>query len=366
MAESKVNKRLESLDVLRGFDMFFIMGGATFIIALCGNSSNPLLVWLSTQMKHVEWDGMTMHDTIFPLFIFISGVTFPFSAKNCSSKASLIKKILFRSFALIVLGLICNLVPKFDFENLRYASVLARIGISWGIAALLFLYFKTSWRIAIVVVTLIAYWLASALLIAPDAPALASPFSIEGCYAGYIDRLFLPGRLYYTTFDPEGLFTTITAITTAMLGNFTGEFLLKKNISESRKALILFGSAVVLSLVAILWNEILPVNKKLWSSSFVCASAAYSVGLLSIFYYLIDVLKIRRWGFVFKVIGLNSITIYIAWRFINFNAIGGLLTCWSRLLFNEETVDIFLKGGYVVACWLFLYYLYTKKIFLKI
>ena len=185
---------------------------------------------------------------------------------------------------------------------------------------MLFVRFGWKVRAGITVLILVGYWLAMAFVPVPDAGG-AGPFTLEGNLVGYIDRLFLPGRLHETVFDPEGLFSTVPAIATAMLGMFTGEWikLRKEGLTDRKKVLCLVGAGAVLLIVGLLWSLVFPINKKLWTSSFVCVVGAYSVWMFALFFYIIDVLGWRKWTLFFTVIGMNSITIYLAQRFIRFS-----------------------------------------------
>lgn len=367
------NQRLMSLDTLRGFDMFFIMGLSGLIVSICALWPNPVTNEIARQMGHVDWNGLCHHDTIFPLFLFLAGVSFPFSlAKQQSqgvSRKDIYIKIFRRAALLILFGAIYNGLFNFDFANLRLASVLARIGIAWMGAALLFINFGVRTRAWIAGVILVGYALLSKFVGAPDMPG-ADPLSVEGCLVGYIDRLFLPGAMpfYDGHFDPEGLLSAIPAVVTAMLGMFTGELirLPEEKMSGNRKTLWMVAGAVVLALVAILADGFVPVNKKLWSSTFVCAVGSYSLFMMALFYYLIDVRGWQKWTLVFRVVGMNSITIYMASRIISFGGIsrfffGGIAGHCSEL-WGEVIND----AGFVLVCWLFLYFLYRQKIFLKI
>ena len=369
----KNQQRLMSLDALRGFDMFFIMGLSGLIVSLCALWPNPVTEVISSHMSHVDWDGLRHHDTIFPLFLFLAGVSFPFSyakqREQGASMKSIYWKIFRRAAILIFLGMVYNGFFKLDFENLRCASVLARIGIAWMFAALLYVNFGVRTRAVISVVILVGYALLTKYVGAPDVPD-ADPLSREGNIVGYIDRLFLPGRLIYdgNRFDPEGLLSAIPAIVTAMLGIFTGELirLPKEKLSGERKTLYMLGAAVVLALVAIIGKGFVPVNKMLWSSTFVCAVGAYSVAMMAIFYYIIDVRGWQKWTLIFRVVGMNSITIYLAQRFINFSGISNFFIGGFAGLLPEQWASVVTQAGFVTACWLFLYFLYRKQTFLKV
>ena len=241
--------------------MLFIMGFASLVVAVCGLWPNAVTDSIASQMGHASWDGFTHHDTIFPLFLFIAGVSFPFSlSKQRSlglSTGTIYAKIVRRALTLVLLGVIYNGLFRLDFENLRIASVLGRIGLAWGIAAVLYLNFGVKARIAIAAAILVGYGLLSALVAAPDV-AGAGPLTREGCLAGYVDRLLLPGKLYGKTFDPEGLLSTVPAVVTAMLGMFTGEFVRRQDLSGGRKASWMIAAAVALLVAGLAFNGVVP------------------------------------------------------------------------------------------------------------
>lgn len=366
--DNKPAGRLLSIDALRGFDMFFIMGGSTLVAALYGLFPNSFFESLAIQMEHVEWNGFHFYDIIFPLFLFIAGISFPFSLAKSRSKGLTEKKIVWniirRGLILILLGAIYNGLLSFDFANVRYASVLGRIGIAWMIAALIYRVTNTRTRLIITGIILIGYYL---LLFIPTHEAIEyGIYTKDGCLVGYIDRILLPGKLHEGTFDPEGLLSAIPAVATALLGMFAGE-IVKSEKSGNKKALTLFVIGIALVVAGWLWNIGFPVNKKLWTSSFVCVAGGYSYLLFALFYYLIDVKKWQSWTKFFTVIGINSITIYIAQQFINFGYTADSLFGGIYSLFNNEAIQIFLSNaGYITVCWLFLYVLYRNKIFLKV
>ena len=363
--------RLLSLDVLRGFDMLFIMGGAAIFVALNQLFPCAPLESIAEQMHHVKWDGIHHHDTIFPLFLFIAGISFPFSLEKQraagKSQRDINLKIIRRGITLVILGIIYNGLLNWDFATLRYASVLGRIGIAWMISALMYVYFNTSLRVAIAVAILVGYWLLVAFVPAPDAPD-AGVFTMEGSIVGYIDRNYLPGRLHKVIHDPEGLLSTIPAIVSAMLGVFTGQFIKLKNecLTDTRKVVIMFAAAIILLAVGMLWSTIFPINKNLWTSSFVCVVGAYCVFMFALFFYIIDVKNYRRWTTFFTVIGLNSITIYLAQKFINFSYTADRLFGGTINLLPECAQPLATAIAYTLLCWLLLYALYRLRIFLKI
>ena len=355
------NRRLESLDALRGFDMIFIMGFASLISAICvalGHTD----CWLDLQMDHAQWDGLRHHDTIFPLFLFIAGVSFPYSFAK--TKDHIYRKIFKRAAVLVFLGMIYNGLLELDFSTARFYSVLGRIGLAWMGAALLYVWFGRNTRAIICAVILIAYWFIC-MIPAPDVPG-ADPLSFEGNIVGWLDRKLFAGHLCYGTFDPEGLISTLPAIVTAMLGMFSGELLRAEKISGNRKTLILLAAAVTMLAVGLLWSIRFPINKKLWSSSFVLVVGAYSAAMLAIFYWVIDVKGWRKWAFPFKVIGINSIASYLLPAIINYWSTSEFIFGGFASLFPKDWSAVVLRAGYLLVAWSVLYFLYRKKVFLKV
>ena len=359
-------KRLLSIDALRGFDMLFIMGFAGLLVAICQLFPDGDSCWLARQMGHVDWNGLRHHDTIFPLFLFISGMTFPFSAEKRqlggATKGQLFLQALRRGLVLVALGLVYNKFFDLKLATLRFPSVLARIGLAWMFAAWLFLAFRWKTRAVIAAVILVGYQLLL-LIPAPDA-AGAGPLTYEGNIVGYIDRLIMPEHLLSKgKFDPEGLLSTLPAIVTAMLGQFTGEFVRSSQRNKTGKMLL---AAAVLLAVGLVWSLWFPINKKLWTSTFVLVVGAYSVAMYAIFYWIIDVKGWKKWTFFFEVIGLNSITIYMAQRIIPFSSVNKFFLGGLAGLCPEPVGKVILAAGYVNVCWLFLLFLYRKKVFLKV
>jgi predicted acyltransferase len=372
MEENKSN-RLQSIDALRGFDMLWIMGCESIVVSLSVLAGGSVLEWLARQMEHVPWNGFHFMDLIFPLFLFISGVSFPFSlAKrraNNNTNRDIHKHIFTRALLLVIFGFIySNGGLKFDFATLRFASVLARIGLAWMFGALIYMHTgKNSVRFIWITAILLFSSLLTSLVPAPDAPAGASIFSPEGNIGPWFDRQFLPGIFYGGNFDPEGFLGIISAIATALAGMMAGTLLAHKGgISADKKAAILLFSGLLLIAASQLFNLIIPINKALWSPSFVFITAGISLSLLSVFYWIIDVKGYRKWTFPLRVIGMNSITIYMAQAIISFSAVSAFFIGGFASLFSKEVAELINACGYVTVCWLFLWFLYKKGIFLKI
>ena len=352
--------RLASIDALRGFDMFFIMGGGAIITALCKLYPSGFSSAVAKQMQHVKWDGFAFEDMIFPLFLFIAGISFPFSFAKSFSKGMSISKIrlsiIKRALILILLGVIYNNGIKFDVENMRFCSVLGRIGIAWAFGAMFFTMFSTRVRVAIATIIPLIYW---AILQLGD-------WSLEGNIVAVVDRAVMIGRLHQKVFDPEGLLSALPAISTAMLGIFAGEIVKTAKFSESKKVLSLIGLGVILVLVGLLWDCVLPINKKLWTSSYVCFVGGLSYLLFALFYWVVDVLKFRKWTFFFTVIGMNSITVYMAQKIIDFKKINEFFFLGTVKLLPSDYRAFAIAVCYSITVWIFLYILYRKNIFLKV
>ena len=363
-------ERLRSLDALRGFDMFWIMGAEEIFILLGSLTGLPALQWWAGQMSHVEWHGFHAYDMIFPLFLFIAGVSFPFSAakrmQGEDGRTSLYRHIFKRGLLLVFIGIIYNNGISFDFENMRYASVLGRIGLAWMFAALIFMHTR-NWKSRVIWFwgLLFSYWLLFVLFSAPD---LGDPdrYSMQGNIASYVDRLLLPGRFCCFEYgENEGLLALIPAIGTGLLGMLTGELLMTER-KPMHKVLWMVVAGILMMIVGKIWDLTFPINKILWSSSFVCWVGGLSLLLLALFYLIIDIWKLRKWAFFFVVIGMNPITIYLANRIIQWHNANEFFFGGIAALFPENGRPLVLAIGYVAIGWLFLYFLYRKKIFLKI
>ncbi|AKD54404.1 acyltransferase family protein [Spirosoma radiotolerans] len=363
-------KRLLSLDTLRGFDMFWIMGGEEIFQVLAKTTGWAWAVLIADQFTHPDWNGFRAYDLIFPLFVFLAGVSTPFSIgsrlEKGDEKAQIARKIISRGLVLVLLGIIYNngLFVK-AIQDTRFPSVLGRIGLAGMSAQLIFLYVRPRTQYRVFVGILMGYWAALALIPVPGCGA--GVLTMDCNLASYIDRMVVPGHLYKTIHDPEGLFSTIPAIGNALLGIFAGSFLKTNHETGRQKALYLLGAGALFVLLGVLWNFIFPINKNLWTSSFVLVTGGLSLSLLSIFYWIIDVKGIKGWTFFFTVIGMNSILIYVADEFIDFAYashffFGGLINRLS----SGWVAGVLGVLGYLAVKWAFLYFLYKKKTFLRV
>lgn len=375
------NGRLISLDALRGFVMFWIMSGEHIIHALAKAAPIPVFIWMSSQLHHAEWNGITFYDMIFPVFLFVAGVSMPYSFEKkmslagvltpqelpVSEKRKIYISMLRRTGILLVLGFVVNGLLRFDgFDNTRFASVLGRIGLAWFFAGIIYLNFDLKKQFIWFLAILMGYYAAMKWIPVPGFGA--GVLTKEGSLESYIDRLFLPGRLHSTVYDPEGIFSTLPAISTALLGVFTGTFLKVKNqFSIKAKLILMTLTAILLIIAGLIWDIDFPINKHLWTSSFVCFVGGFSILFFVFFYVIIDLSGLHKWAFPLILIGSNSILIYIAAEgSVDFKHtadyfFGGLI---HYLPMVWQPVFVALSVTFVQL--LLLYFLYKRKWFLKI
>ncbi|MBI9061434.1 MAG: DUF5009 domain-containing protein [Marinilabiliaceae bacterium] len=361
-------QRLLSLDTLRGFDMFWIIGGNHLFYTLSEVSGWGWAEWISMQLEHVEWEGFHAFDLVFPLFMFISGVAIPFSLMSKVAKGvpkkTLIKKVVKRVLILFSFGLIYNGGLSFDFSNLRVASVLGQIGFAYLLATLIVLN-TSSFQSRLIWFFGILITYAGLQYLIPVPGFGAGQLTPEGSINGWVDQLFLPGRLHGGTYDPEGILCIFSAAAVTLLGSLAGEILRAKDRTQYGKTILLSVSGLTLLVLGIVIGHWYPVVKSIWTSTFNLMAGGISLLLLSLFYLVIDVWGYQKWTFFFRIIGLNSITIYMAVRIIKFKAtsdfmLGGI----AGLTGTFEPVVLF--AGMITLEWLLLYFLYKKEIFLKV
>ncbi len=363
------SQRLYSLDALRGFDMFWIIGGEEIVHAMYKATGNSLWGGVAEELTHPAWNGFHFYDLIFPLFLFIAGVATPYSVgreiEKGKDKNKLLLRIIKRGLLLVLCGLIYNNGLQIKpLAEIRFGSVLGRIGLAYMFANIIYLYTKQRGQIIWLCSLLIGYWL---LLKFTSAPGfLPGDLTMEGNFASYIDRTIMPGKLYLGIHDPEGLTSTIPAIGTALLGILTGNFLKNSPISQQKKVIYLFITGIVFVILAHVWNLDFPINKNLWTSSFVLNVGGYSMILLSVFYYIIDVLGYKKWAFYFKIIGMNSILIYMSGAFINWEYMTMGFFKWLGQLLGDPFNAVALAICYVMLKWAFLYFMYKKNVFLRV
>jgi len=279
------------------------------------------------------------------------------------SRKKLYLHIIQRTLLLLLLGLIYNGLFNFNFQEQRYTGVLQRFAVTYFFASIIVMNFKQRGQLIWAGSILLIYWLVLLLIPAPGFNAY--DFTPQGNLCGFIDRKFLPGSFCcYTYGDNEGILTMFPAITNVLFGVLAGRWLLGDDANRKKvKNFIVTGVLFIAS--ALLWDMVYPVNKYLWTGSYVLLTCGIAFLLLCIFFWLIDVKGYRKWAFPFVVIGLNPITIYVTQGIFDF---GIIVTIFTHGFFGSfgSFKPVFYEICIILVKWLFLYFLYRKKIFLKV
>ena len=356
--------RLVSVDALRGFDMFWILGGDTVVRSLPPIHDSAFTHGLAAQMEHCEWAGFHFYDLIFPMFVFIVGVSIVFSIGRMLGRDGLartIKRIAIRSVILFLLGIFYMGGVANGFKNVYFAGVLHRIAVAYFFAALIFCFCRSTKAMAAICIgLLVGYWI---LMTFVPVPGIGAPdLSVPGKnLAHYIDELYMPGKHFEGT-----ILSTMAAVSNCLLGVFAGLLLKNEKILAQEKVYWLLGSGIVSLGLGFLWGLQFPIIKLLWTSSYVLVACGCSAILSGIFFQIIDIWEFRRWAQPFVWIGMNAITIYIVANVVNFHRLatrfaGGdvshLLGSFSGLVQALLTL--------AMVFWL-VHFLYRRKIFLRL
>ncbi len=365
---STLNNRLISLDAMRGFTI-----AGMVIVNDPGSWSH-----VYAPLLHAKWNGATPTDLVFPFFLFIVGVSIALAYQKRLDqkidKRPLVKKIFIRSLKIFALGIFLWLWPKFDFGHIRWAGVLPRISLVFLACALLFLYTNWKQQLKISIGILVGYWIIMAYIPIPGigAPDLSVP---EKNWANFIDYKILPGVLWQKTWDPEGILSTFPAIVSGITGMLIGRIILDTKEEFKKLSWIFFWGWAMLGLGNIL-GWFFPINKHIWTSSYVLYSSGLAALSLAAFILIVDILSIKKWTQVGRVFGANAITSYV---------LAGMLTLvFYRDIFGDRGLnDMFMETMtgigfspnlaslsyaiiYMFIIYIPAYILYKKKIFIKV
>lgn len=355
-------QRLTSVDALRGFDMFWIMGGDYLVRSLKTLHDSAATRALAAQMEHCEWDGFHFYDLIFPLFVFLVGVSIVFSVdrmKERSGRGAALKRIALRSAVLFLLGVFYMGGVAHGFANVYLAGVLHRIAVAYFFAALIYCLAGLRTMVVICFTLLAGYW---ALLTFVPVPGTGPASYAEGRnLAWYVDQHFLPGRKFEGT-----LLSTMAAVANCMIGIFAGKLLKNGGIPAQTKVFWLLGGGLASLLAGLAWSLQFPIIKLLWTSSYVLVACGISALLLGVFYQIIEIWQIRRWAAPFIWLGMNAITIYMASNMLNFHQLAERLAGGDvkRALGNYGDTALALVTIALVF-WV-VRFLYVRKIFLRL
>ena len=364
--------RVMSIDALRGFDMFWLMNGRGIVIALAALAGGWWNRAAQHQLSHSDfggsWVGFTFWDFIAPLFLFVIGLSMPYSIskrlERGDSRRALYRHIVQRTAVLILLGWVLNNWLAFQFP-LRLSGVLPRVALSYFVAALIVMGARKSGQVAWTAGILVGYWAVMALVPVPGYGA--GVYTAQGNLSGYIDRLLLPGKYccapYVPYGDHMGILGTFPSATHVMLGVFCG-YLMRSLLPQVRKLLILAVGGVASVLLGLAWGRVFPIIMPLWTSSFVLYSNGFSMLLFALFYWIIDMRGYRSWAFPFVVIGMNAITIYVLQELIHFRDIADIFFR-GAILHSGSLAPLVSALTLVGTEWVFLYFLFRKKVFIR-
>lgn len=416
------SERLMSLDALRGFDMFWIVGADAMGHALAHMQGGWLTTTLAQQLEHVPWAGFRFYDLIFPLFAFMIGVAITFSVRRLIERSGprvALRRIFQRAVLLYLLGLFYYGGMTDGVGHIRYVGVLHRLAFCYLGAGLLFVWLRPRGLVVACGVILLGYWALMASVpirdIRLEGDSMASLAQQQGnsdlanairqsrnpsidddrriwefaqtAYSGttrwtrgkyepgynvanHVDFRFLPGRKWDGYYDPEGLLSNIPAVVSSLLGVLAGLWLQRKDRSQQEKVLWLAVAGVSAVILGFLWGIQFPVIKKIWTSSYVLVAGGYSAILLALFYLIIDVWAWRRWAQPFVWIGCNALTIYLISNIVDFEALSlrlaggeiahGLDALWPGL----GGLGLATTGA--LLCFLICRFLYVRKLFLRL
>nr|WP_228051597.1 DUF5009 domain-containing protein [Sphaerospermopsis sp. FACHB-1194] len=353
--------------------------------------------YIYPPLEHAKWHGCTPTDLIFPFFLFIVGVAMPFSFAKYAREntpenrptSQVYLRIIRRGLVLFALGLFLTLFTFFldftlkgipiDLSKIRIMGVLQRISLTYVIAAFVVLQLSQRGLWIFSGISLLGYWVAMQLIPVPGFGA--GNLSAEGNFAGYIDRMILGSQHLYQSgpFDPEGLFSTIPALVTVLIGYFTGSWLQKQQVKTRTSVnLVIWGLGCLI--IGILWGFVFPINKSLWTSSYVVYTAGWALLVLALCYEVVEVRGLKKWGFPWEVMGLNAIFLFVGsgvvGRILVKTSVGSgkdavatktwiydnLFSAWA----GNMNGSLLFAITNLLLWWLVLYFMYRRRWFLKI
>lgn len=355
--------RLLSLDALRGADMLCIIGLDAFFYQLYrAFPQSGTAQFLARQFGHKAWEGLAIYDIIFPLFVFVSGAAMAFSLEKKRSRgespARQIAELFRRGLVLTLIGFILQGGFSFNFSEVRFASVLALIGLANAIGGSVAVILK-SWK-KVLTGTLCLSGIVTLLQI------FGGDFTPENSLNAKLDRAWLPGKLHDGIFDPEGILCVVSASVSVLFGFLAGTLVRTETVKNFQKPFYLaFAGTVLLGIAWLADTSGYPIIKKLWTQSFVFAAGGWSLIAFAIFYGIFDVCRLGKLAFFFRIIGVNALAIYVLQWLVNFAPISNLLFGGIASLCGNAA-PVVLASGVILLKWLLLYWLNRKAIFLKI
>lgn len=350
--------RLSSLDALRGLDMLIILGIDALVYAMYPiYSSHSAMQWLREQMGHAEWEGMRLYDCVFPLFVYIAGMALCFSQLRSlgASAWSVLLKLWWRAFILVLLGFLVNGAITWDTGSMRFASVLGLIGISGALAGSLALVWRGRLIPCLVLAVLILVGVGTAQYLGGD-------FTPGGCFNAKVDARLCPGVLYSRNFDPEGPLCILSATALNLLGYCSGRVFLNVPGPWKRALYLILAGALLLG-----GSRFLPCIKGIWTPGFVLFSAGVGAIAISLFHLLIDLPGLHKLSLPLRVIGLNALAAYVLTHIISFPALTQRLLGGTWVLFlDTEWQRVANAASALLLAWFLCWFLYQKRVFIKL
>lgn len=366
------SNRLTSLDAFRGF---------TIILMILVNNPGSWS-YVLPPLRHAEWHGCTPTDLVFPFFLFIMGTAMAFSLSKriqvVQSRWPVYWKVIRRSAILVGLGWFLSLYPKFDFATMRIPGVLFRLGVCYFFASMIILHLKKNGQIVALLTLLFGYW--GLMTLIPFSGQGKDPWIFGGNFAQYIDNLLLQGHMWKKDYDPEGLISTLPAIATVLFGYFAGVWL-HSDRQPLEKTNSLFIAGTIAIIVTLFWQEWMPLNKALWTSSYSVYTAGLAMLCLALSYWWLDIKGNQKGTKIFVVFGMNPIFAFVGSSFLaknlywwKFTLSDGSQVSLKGLFYNDLITPIF--GDWlgsllyaflnIVLWWGILSWMYRRKIFIKI
>ena len=361
-------QRLVSLDVFRGLTI-----AGMVLVNNPGTWSH--IYW---PLEHAEWNGWTPTDLIFPFFLFIVGVAIPLAfgkrIERGDARRSLFIKVAYRSAIIFLLGEFLAGFPYFHLSTIRIPGVLQRIAVCYCLASIIFLNTRVRTQILIAIGLLLFYYI---LLMTVPAPGYAAgDLTKEGSLPSFVDRVVFGKHVWAQAkvYDPEGILSTIPALVTTLIGVLTGTWL-RNERSRIEKAAGMFVVGAVLVAIGWAWNAFFPINKALWTSSYVMFTGGLALQFLALCYWLIDIKGYRRWAKPFEIFGLNAIALYVLADLlanlfelikIRGDSLGGSIYNFFGAFLSPTNASLAFAIVFVLICFFFMWLLYRRRIFIKI
>jgi predicted acyltransferase len=358
--------RLISLDALRGFTI-----AAMIMVNFPGSEE-----FVYFTLRHTKWNGLSFTDNIAPVFLFVIGVSIVLAyskKKNTETKGKLYKKIIFRSLKIFAVGMFLNLMPDFDFANIRWTGTLHRIAIVFGVCALIYLHTNWKQQAWITAILLVGYWLVLTCIPTPGVGKVMLEPGVN--IVAWVDTQWLPGKMWQGTWDPESILTNVTSVATGLTGMLAGQLMLTE-YSPHQKANYLMTAGMVAAIAGYFWGLGFPVNENLWTSSFVLVTSGFAALLFGALYFVVDILGYTKWTKPGIIFGSNAITAYFLadiFALLFYRAkFGGLplnelvVRKLISIGMQPELASLIYALSFVCINFIPAYILYKRKIFIKL